>query len=124
MVERSLAIRVEGKSLTRSLAARKAIAISLTPAKAKAKHVIFQMHRVLFIITVIFVYQSTCTPMEKRSTDGNGLGPEGIAGIVIGVIGLILSALAVLKGWECWKSRRVILSLRTHVASKVLKNSC
>jgi len=57
---------------------------------------------------VAFAHQSISAPIRARSTDGNGgLSPEGIGGIVIGAIGLLLSALAVSKGWECWKSRQV-----------------
>ncbi|KAF8245879.1 hypothetical protein K440DRAFT_662403 [Wilcoxina mikolae CBS 423.85] len=58
------------------------------------------------VFTVTFGRQSTCTPIDKRSTAvSQGLSPDGIAGVVIGVIGLIFSAVVAFKGWKCWKSR-------------------
>lgn len=49
-----------------------------------------------------------CQALDKRSTDGSQGGSEGeIAGLVVGVIGVLLTALTVFKGWECWKLRRV-----------------
>ncbi|KAF8241368.1 hypothetical protein K440DRAFT_302538 [Wilcoxina mikolae CBS 423.85] len=45
--------------------------------------------------------------LEKRSTSGNtGLTTGETAGLVVGILGLFLTALTVFKGWECWKSRK------------------
>jgi hypothetical protein len=53
----------------------------------------------------MLVYSSSTS---RRSTDESGsLGGGEIAGLVIGVTGVLLTALTVFKGWQCWKSRRV-----------------
>ncbi|KAF8241491.1 hypothetical protein K440DRAFT_679127 [Wilcoxina mikolae CBS 423.85] len=46
--------------------------------------------------------------LEKRSSNcGNaGLSPGETAGLVVGIIGVVLTALTVLKGWKCWQSRK------------------
>jgi len=46
--------------------------------------------------------------LEKRSTDANqSLTGGETAGLIVSILGLVLTALAVFKGWECWKSRKV-----------------
>jgi len=47
--------------------------------------------------------------LENRSTDNgnNGLTGGEIAGLVVGILGLLLTALTVFKGLECLKARRV-----------------
>ncbi|KAF8541744.1 hypothetical protein BDD12DRAFT_908407 [Trichophaea hybrida] len=57
----------------------------------------------------LFLHLGYSTPispeLEKRSTNGNGgLTTAETAGLVVGIIGLFLTALTVFKGWECWKS--------------------
>ncbi|KAF8241490.1 hypothetical protein K440DRAFT_665302 [Wilcoxina mikolae CBS 423.85] len=45
--------------------------------------------------------------LEKRSTGGNaGLSTGETAALVVGAIGVVLTALTVLKGWRCLKSRK------------------
>jgi hypothetical protein len=59
------------------------------------------------------------TSISRRSTDESGrLGGGDIAGLVIGVTGVLLTALTVFKGWQCWKLRRV--SLRSQLTTLAL----
>jgi hypothetical protein len=62
-----------------------------------------------------------CSPisqaLEKRSIVGNGnsgLTRAEIGGLVVGIVGVFLTALTVLyKGWECWKLRIVSCNLHS-----------
>jgi len=50
--------------------------------------------------------------LPKRSTDGNantGLTTGETAGLVVGIIGVVIAALTALKGLKCWKSRKMVL---------------
>ncbi|KAF8541746.1 hypothetical protein BDD12DRAFT_803436 [Trichophaea hybrida] len=42
--------------------------------------------------------------LEKRSS--GGLTGGETAALVVGIVGVVLTALTVFKGWECWKTRR------------------
>jgi hypothetical protein len=61
------------------------------------------------ILVLHFVHGTPIPPVfEKRSINENqGLSGGETAGLVVGIIGLLLTALTVFKGWECWKSRKV-----------------
>ncbi|KAF8537816.1 hypothetical protein BDD12DRAFT_930185 [Trichophaea hybrida] len=51
----------------------------------------------------------TSSKLEKRSTDGTGntgLTKGETDALIVGIIGIVIAAVTMLKGWECWKSRR------------------
>jgi hypothetical protein len=59
------------------------------------------LHRYIFVLHLVY---GTPIPQafEKRSaSEGQGLSEGEIAGLVVGIIGLLLTALTVLKGWKC-----------------------
>jgi len=63
------------------------------------------LHRLFFLK---LVYGSPISQaFQKRSTnESGGLTSGETAGLVMGIIGVLLTAVTIFKGWECWKSRR------------------
>ena len=55
------------------------------------------LYRLLAIIAVP-LREVSCAPAGENSTSGTGLTPDGISGLVVGIIGILMMAFGVWTG--------------------------